>query len=165
MSNPLYTVADVFVVFQILVVFLFIFVNYKTKILDYLVSLLLTISVSEGLKFLIHKQRPVMDLEGGSFPSTHTSVVFNAVFFVLFACHTLARNINREGKWSLIVKAFESMTKKQFLSILFLLAIVIGALRVFSGAHYIIDVIAGGLFGLSTAVIFRYYDVSARKLK
>ena len=165
MINPLYTLADILVALHLLVVFLYIFVNHKNKVLDYLFFLLLTVALSEGLKFFIDKPRPVLELEGGSFPSTHTAVAFNAAWFVLFACHTLSKHQNREGKWFLLLNKFESMTKKQFLSIIFAFAFVIGALRVLSGVHYIIDVIAGGLFGLLTAVVFKYYDVSARKLK
>ncbi len=165
MYNPINYLADFFVLFHLGVIFLYIFINYKNKVLDYLFSLLLAVSISEGIKFFFDKPRPVLELEGGSFPSTHATIAFNAVFFVLLACHTLSTQQNREGKWFMLLRKFESMTKKQFLIIAFVLAFVIGILRIVTGAHYLEDVLAGVAVGLVASSVFRYYDVSARRLK
>lgn len=165
MYNPLNTLADFFVLFHLGIIFLYIFVNYKNKVLDYLFSLLLAVSMSEGIKFFFDRPRPVSELEGGSFPSTHATIAFNAVFFVLLACHILSKHQNREGKWFLLLNKFESMTKEQFLIVTFVLAFTIGILRIVTGAHYLEDVLAGVAVGLIASLLFRYYDVSARRLK
>ena len=165
MYNPINTLADVLVAIHLGTIFVYIYVNYKSKILDYFFSLLLTVAISEGLKFVIHKPRPNLGLEGGSFPSTHTAIAFNAAFFILIACHRLSMNQNREGKWAFLFKIFESMTKKQFTIAIFVSAVTVGVLRIVTGAHYIEDVLAGATFGMIFSVLFRYYDVSARRLK
>lgn len=165
MYNSLNTFVDVLVLIHVVVVFIYIFVNYQSKILDYFFSLLLAVAISEGLKFFIDRPRPVLELEGGSFPSTHVAIAFNSVFFILLACHTLSKNQNREGRWMWLFVFVESMTKKQFMIIIFISVITIGMLRIATGAHYFIDVIAGGIVGLVASTLFRYYDVSARRLK
>ena len=165
MNNPLNYLADFLVLAHLVGILLYIFLNYKSRILDYFFSLLLAVGMSEGLKFLLDKPRPVLDLEGGSFPSTHAALAFNALFFVLLACHTLSKHQNREGRWFQILNYFGNMTKSKFLILISTTAISVGILRIVTGAHYIEDVLAGILVGLLAAGVFRYYDVSARRLK
>ena len=165
MNNPLNYLADFLVLAHLVGILLYIFLNYKSRILDYFFSLLLAVGMSEGLKFLLDKPRPVLDLEGGSFPSTHAALAFNALFFVLLACHTLSKHQNREGRWFQILNYFGNMTKSKFLILISTTAISVGILRIVTGAHYIEDVLAGILVGFLAAGVFRYYDVSARRLK
>src|SRR3990167_2581721 len=165
MYNLLNTFADLLVIIHLFGILVYIFVNYKSKVLDYFFSLLLAVAMSEGTKFFLDKPRPVLDLEGGSFPSTHAALAFNALFFVLLACHTLSKHQNREGRWFQILNYFGSMTKSKFLILISTTAILVGILRIVTGAHYIEDVLAGILVGLLAAGVFRYYDVSARRLK
>ena len=165
MNNPFNYLADFLVLAHLVGILLYIFLNYKSRILDYFFSLLLAVGMSEGLKFLLDKPRPVLDLEGGSFPSTHAALAFNALFFVLLACHTLSKHQNREGRWFQILNYFGNMTKSKFLILISTTAISVGILRIVTGAHYIEDVLAGILVGLFATGVFRYYDVSARRLK
>lgn len=165
MYNGLNLFADIIVIFYIIGVLIYIYLNYRNKILDFFFSLLLAVGASEGLKFFVDKPRPIGGLEGGSFPSTHTTLVFNAFCFLLVACHILSKPENREGKWIMAINWLGSMTKKHFLVIMFLISAGVGILRVVSRAHYIEDVLFGILLGLVMAIPFRYYDVSARRLK
>ena len=165
MYNALNTFVDILVVLYVFGILVYIYLNYKNKVLDFLFSLLLAVGFSEGIKFFVDKPRPILGVEGGSFPSTHTAIVFNAAFFVLIACHTLSKNQNREGKWFLVINWFGGMTKKYFIILIFLISFGVGALRVISKAHYIEDILFGIVIGLSMAIPFKYYDVSARRLK
>lgn len=146
-------------------VFIFVALLYllkykKSKVLDYLLALVLAVSSAEIIKSLINKPRPIpkfegLVFEGSSFPSTHTTIAFVTAVFV---CHTLSL---KGRKSSETLKIEHVLACIGFLSV----AILIGYLRIFVGAHYLIDVIGGAILGSLISVPFRYYDVVTKRLK
>ena len=114
---------------------------------DFLVALLVTVAVTEVLKFAIGRPRPVdvyanvtvlkpalfPDFTDPSFPSGHTSRAF--VFAVLLGLH--------ERKWLLGLLPY---------------AVLVGLARVYEGAHYPSDVLGGAVVGLALGVVFWRMD-------
>jgi len=112
---------------------------------DYLVALLITVAVTEGLKFAIGRWRPEMfygaanvhllkpalfpDFTDPSFPSGHTSRAF--LLATLIGLH--------ERRW---------------LRFLLPYAIIAGLARVYEGAHYPSDILAGALVGIAIGFLF-----------
>ncbi len=137
-----------FIVLFLAVIGLFIFLNYKKRVLDYALALSLAQLISEGLKYIANTPRPTpirpdIVFEGGSFPSTHTTMAFTAFFFLLISL---------------------KVSSKAIILISFTGALLIGYLRIISHAHYLTDVLAGIIIALLPALVFRYYDVSERRL-
>lgn len=150
----------VLIYFFVLSALLYLVKYKKSKVLDYLLAIVLAVSSAEIIKSLINKPRPIprfdgLVFEGSSFPSTHTTIAFVTATFV---CHALS---SRGRSSSEIAKMEHVMACVVFLSV----AILIGYLRIFVGAHYLIDVIGGAILGSVISVPFRYYDVVTRKLK
>ncbi len=144
----------------ILTTFLYLYKYRKEKILDYTVALIAALSVSELLKTFINKPRPVpkfpgLVFEGSSFPSTHTTLAFVTAVFI---CHTLT-------SWGRGTKNGLPKHRLMIELVVVFFAVLVGYLRVFVGAHYLIDVIAGAILGSLISMPFRYYDVFVRKLK
>ena len=110
---------------------------------DFLVALLVTVLITEVLKFVIGARRPAEDYPGlvvlrpalfpdlsdPSFPSGHTSRAF--VFAAVLGLH--------ERKW---------------LPVLLPYAALVGLARVYEGAHYPVDVLGGAAVGLAIGVLF-----------
>ena len=156
--------ADILIIFYLLDLALYIYVNYKNKLFDFIFCIISATSISEGLKFVFATSRPIPDLEGGGFPSTHSTVAFAAVFFFLLVCRTLSPS-KREGKYKNIFDIVGKVSKSLVVGVAFTMAMFIGYLRIVSGAHYFIDVFAGLILGLLVSMPFKYYDVSVRKMK
>ena len=122
-------------------------VKRRALAFDFLVALLVTVVVTEVLKFAIGRLRPeevypnvkllspifFPDFTDPSFPSGHTSRAFLLVGLVAL----------RERKW---------------LPVLLPYAVVVGLARVYEGAHYPLDVLGGAVVGLVIGVIFWRID-------
>ena len=145
----------------ILVVFIgtLIFKAKAGRLMDYVVAMLTGGLLSEGIKYFVNKPRPEsqMIFEGSSFPSTHTTLAFTAVFFYVFCCHS--RVGDRAHPLSGRVGRFVTVV------IVSAMALVVGILRVLVGAHYFADIVAGMVLGLLVSIPFKYYDVSAKKVR
>lgn len=149
------------VIGSVFVMFLYLLLHKKSRVIDFVVAIILAISASEGLKFFFNTPRPetALEIEGGSFPSTHTTVAYTAFFFYLVVCHTL----NKEK--GLKFKELSSKLELTYFSLLFSLSFLTGMLRLLASAHYLIDIIAGIILGLIVSLLFTYYDVNARRIK
>jgi membrane-associated phospholipid phosphatase len=144
----------------------------KSRILDYLLCLIIAGGVSESLKFFINKPRPVVDFntaiifEGSAFPSTHTTIMFAAVFFYFYTCSILSkRNIQAETSIEESTLPDKKKIVKLDSLVLILLAIIGGLLRIIVGAHFPVDILAGAVLGILIPIPFRFYDVTARRIK
>lgn len=117
-----------------------------------LVTLLLTVPLGtmlgEGLKLVVHRQRPFVDgpmgVWGGySFPSGHTIA---ATLVYGFLALLIARTWSR-WRWRLLV-----------LAIAFVLMSAVGFSRIALGAHYLTDVLAAMVIGMAW-VCFCHFTV------
>jgi membrane-associated phospholipid phosphatase len=124
-------------------------VKRRALAFDFLVALLITAVVTEVLKFAIGRWRPETfygaanihlltpalfpDFRGPAFPSGHTSRAF--LFVTIIGLH--------ERRW---------------LPFLLPYGIVAGLARVYEGAHYPSDVLAGALVGFAIGVVFWKMD-------
>ncbi len=120
-------------------------VKKRSLAFDYLVALLITVAVTEGLKFAIGRWRPETfygtanvhllqpalfpDFTDPSFPSGHTSRAF--LLATLIGLH--------ERRW---------------LRFLLPYTIAAGLARVYEGAHYPSDVLVGALVGFAIGFLF-----------
>jgi len=120
-------------------------VKKRSLAFDYLVALLVAVAVTEGLKFAIGRWRPETfygaanvhlltppffpDFTDPSFPSGHTSRAF-------------------------LLAALIGLHERRWLRFLVPYAIVAGLARVYEGAHYPSDVLAGALVGLAIGFLF-----------
>lgn len=157
----------------------------RHRLLDFFISLILSAVVSEFAKYLFDTPRPApvlgLKFEGGSFPSTHTALAFNALFFYLFCTRfnksrgdrlkKLIHQVFPFVKSLNVIKMGELEHKNAnnpyntILTVGFLLmAITVSLLRIITGAHYIIDVIAGIIIGFVLCTPFMYYDIVRRKI-
>ena len=157
----------------------------RIRLLDYVICLFLGIVVSESIKYVINSPRPIpmygMNFEGGSFPSTHTTMAFTGFFFYLF-CTKFNKNKAMELKKRIArvlpyfksyvdIKSGEVLGQNQkrlgnTIAIIgfLLIADVIAALRIITGAHYFADIIAGIILGFCVVLPFMYYDISGRRI-
>lgn len=122
-------------------------VKRRALAFDFLVALLVTVAVTEALKFAIGRLRPeevypnvrlltpifFPDFTDPSFPSGHTSRAFLLVAIVGL----------RERKWSPFLLPY---------------GILVGLTRVYEGAHYPLDVLGGALVGIVIGVVFWRID-------
>ena len=118
---------------------------------DFLLALLVTVVLTEVLKFAIGRPRPAdvyanvnllrpalfPDFTDPAFPSGHTSRAF--VFATLVGI--------RERKWLLGLVPY---------------GVLVGLARVYEGAHYPSDVLGGALVGISVALLFWELDAWPR---
>lgn len=162
--NFFYELDSFLIIFLMAMVGLLIYKNKKSRLLDYVLALVLTSGISEILKYYINKPRPesVFVFEGSAFPSTHSATAACIVFFYLLVCHALPKNFKEVG---------EVFTKSLFTKdgVISLFVILIGSLVAFLryviGAHFPIDIFAGIILGLLISIIFMFYDVSGRRVK
>ena len=122
------------------------FVKRRTLAFDYVVALLVAVVFTEILKFAINRQRPEADpaLMGNihilkpaifpdftdpSFPSGHTSRAF--VLVAIVGLH--------ERKWMTLLLPYGTA---------------VGLARVYEGAHYPSDVLAGAVLGFAIGAMF-----------
>jgi len=120
---------------------------------DYAIVVLVSVASSEVIKSFINKPRPLFNLvgkevEGSSFPSTHASVAFGIASYYLFISRLKFRN-----KPSQLIQCWA----------LLVIAMIIAVLRVFLGAHFAIDVIAGMFVGITVAAVFSFVDIRLSK--
>jgi len=94
--------------------------------------------IAESLKYIIFTPRPLYPLlgsrEGGSFPSTHTTISF------AMAVSLFIKNKSR-GTFALVMAFFVALG------------------RVLGGAHFPIDTIAGGFIGVLNGIIFSKLNI------
>jgi len=101
----------------------------KTKVVKAIFAISLAIAISEFTKYLFPSTRPdhlgsiLGNVEGGSFPSSHTAAAF-AISTIIFFYE------KRLGIFS------------------YAISILIGLARVLGGVHYTADVLVGGFLGL-----------------
>ena len=133
-----------------------VYLKKRSRFLDFFLALGLAGLISEGLKYIVNRPRPLLGIErgfeGSGFPSTHTSIAFAAVFFWVLVCHSFSSKESR-GKGMALICALVAG------------ALFVGVLRILSGAHYPIDVFAGAIIGMLAVLPFRYYDVRARSVR
>lgn len=102
--------------------------------------------VTQGLKLMIQRPRPLFALVSDttfSFPSGHTSA---SVFFYGFLVYYIRRKLPAESPW-----------RTPLVCVFAVLPLLIGVSRIYLGIHYISDVLAGALIG----GIFLYFAVRA----
>lgn len=145
------------------VVGLRVLMHRRSRLLDFFMTLGLSAVITEGLKYVVNRPRPPFGIElgfeGSGFPSTHTGIAFAAAFFWILVCQHLSQQ--RSGGVAKVSTASEE--GKLFMIGVIAGAVVVGVLRVLSGAHYPIDVIVGAIIGILSVIPFRYYDVTARR--
>jgi membrane-associated phospholipid phosphatase len=132
----------------VILVLVLLFFTGKHFIPVYLIALLITFLVSQGLKLFVfeHENRPsytyeqLEKIEGlehhkhHSFPSGHTSTAF-AIFTILAIAYP------KKGV--------------PFLGAIF--AVLVGISRIYLGQHYLSDVVTGAIIGLFTSVWVVYF--------
>ena len=132
----------------VILVLVFLFFTGKHFIPVYLIALLITFLVSQGLKLFVfeHENRPsytyeqLEKIEGlehhkhHSFPSGHTSTAF-AIFTILAIAYP----------------------KKGVPFLGAMLAVLVGISRIYLGQHYLSDVVTGAIIGLFTSVWVVYF--------
>lgn len=124
---------------------LFSIIGLKNKKYGFLISINLICSffLSQILKFIIQRERPVgynLIIEKGfSFPSGHSMVSTAFYGFLIYLIYCYLKN--KKIKVSLII----------FLSILILS---IGISRVYLGVHYMSDVVSGFLLSISYLILY-----------
>ena len=126
-------------------ILLLIIKNKKIGILIWL-NLGISVLLNQALKFIIQRPRPtefrIINESGYSFPSGHSMV--SAAFYG-FLIYLIYKNVkNKYLKWSLI-------------TLLSLVILTIGISRIYLGAHYTSDVIAGFLRSVSYLIIFIHF--------
>lgn len=166
-SSTILFLDQVLIFVYVLVLFVIIYVKFRSRVLDFGLALFIGAAISEGIKYLVNKPRPeispvLSDLnsvfEGSSFPSTHTTIAFTVYFFYLLVCLFPSKKKNRGDSNIFLNKYFQSI-------LFFVGALIIGGLRIVVGAHFPIDVFAGIILGFMIALPFRYYDVVSRRVK
>ena len=112
--------------------------------------------LNDVLKELFHRARPTpiagfIDAQQFSFPSGHAMV---AAAFYLYLAYLSWHLLRRRGHWRIV-----------FVAALATLALLIGLARLYLGAHYLSDVLAGYLVGLlwTDSVILGARVLSARR--
>lgn len=167
-SSTILLLDQIFIFIYILVLFVIIYLKFRSRVLDFGLALFIGAAISEGIKYLVNKPRPAMSpiltditrvFEGSSFPSTHTTIAFTAFFFYLLVCLFPPKKKNRGDSNNIILNKYIQLI------LFFVGAFIIGGLRIVVGAHFPIDVFAGIILGFIIALPFRYYDVVSRRVK
>lgn len=133
--------------YTLLLVILLITSNNKKPVIFMIVNVLITLLMSNILKIIIRRERPLVSLIDRplsySFPSGHSMC---AVAF-----------------YGMLIYIINKKTNNKYLRILFniLLTIIILLImfsRVYLNVHYLSDIIIGGIFGLLVLLIVINYD-------
>ena len=118
-------------------------IKNKKLPLNTIINLISVFIISQIFKNIIHRQRPLNEFlvsaTGYSYPSGHSMV---SLAYFLYIAISLCKYTNNK-LLKIIIK---------LLSILLIL--VIGFSRIYLGVHYLTDVLAGYLLGLSYLMIF-----------
>lgn len=129
----------------LIIITLLILLVFKERTIGFLVAINLVLSFGLGqiVKLFFLRERPTLnvliDIGGYSFPSGHSMVSIAFYGFLIYLCYKKIEN--KLLKWFLII-----------LQTLLILAI--GYSRIYLGAHFPSDVIAGYLLGLSFVIIY-----------
>jgi membrane-associated phospholipid phosphatase len=160
----LFQVDRYLIIFLVILVGVFIYYRKRSRLLDYVIALLLTMSASNTIKYIINKPRPISDFifEGSGFPSTHSAVAACVIFFYLLICHTPPETSEQVGK---AVKKVFTTTEGLKCVLVILLGAMVMWLRVTLKAHEWVDVFAGIIVGYLVTMIFMFYDITGRKVK
>lgn len=139
-SNPVFDLAAViisygllFFVFAILILFF----HKRKQFFSFLSGFLLTLGITQIIKWIVHRPRPYFVIEGikkvtslsASFPSMHASLAF-------------------------FIAVFLSRYHKKYIPFLFMFAILVSLSRVYLMLHYFSDIIAGAVLGSIIAYLF-----------
>ena len=124
--------------------FLLFFIIKNKKIpLSILINLVSVFITSQIFKLIFHRSRPdeifLTHASGYSYPSGHTMV---STAYYAFIVYLLSKNIKNK------------LLKTSFILLSSILILIIGFSRIYLGVHYISDVIAGLLLGLSYLMIY-----------
>jgi len=118
----------------------------KRKVLFHLLFLYgIQSGIVYGLKFLIHRQRPLMFLEAISKLSKSPGEILDPSFP---SAHTL---------FAFMMATLLTAWFPRYQTVFFLLAGFIGWTRIYLGLHYPTDVIAGGLLGYGITRLFLHW--------
>jgi len=140
-SNPIFDAISsaLDLLFEYLIILLFTFIIYLWKKKNFFVvflASLTTFATSFFIKEIIARPRPTVEVHGlitsinsFSFPSAHTAIAF-----------TLA---------VLLSKYYP-----KYKIIFYVLAIITAITRIYSGAHYLSDVIGGAILGIAIGYVF-----------
>lgn len=175
------------VVFLLLLIGISIYKLEKNRVLDFILCVLLSGGLSEFIKYFVNSPRPVLtngvSFEGSGFPSTHTTIAFAGFFFFLLCLNITHKHSHRlKNKIKdlvsryvthrvIVEKGIQSQTLKEWerealFRIFFLIvAIFVAFLRVYTGAHYLIDVVGGIFLGFVSVLPFMFYDLSSRRIR
>lgn len=141
--------------FSLIAIVLWLLVKDYRKIKFFILSVVSGEVLAQALKVLIHRERPSVDLAlvpraGYAFPSGHATV--SVVFYGLLG-YFVMRHMRRRRHKVLVALAT--------LALIFF----IGFSRVYIGAHWTTDVLAGWLLGLAVlAVVVAFYEQRNRFL-
>lgn len=160
----LFEVDKYLLAFLVILTAIFIYYHKKSRLLDYFAALILSMSLSEFMKYLINEPRPISQFffEGSGFPSTHSAVAAATVIFYVLICHPSPKSMKEAGER--IKKGL--FTKEGLKSILvILIGFAVMWLRVILKAHEWEDVFAGIIIGFLITLIFMFYDIQTRRIK
>jgi undecaprenyl-diphosphatase len=133
----------------ILAAALFIWRQRKHTALIVLALVGLGYTLSDGLKYLIGRERPIVAIQlvdrpsTPSFPSSHA--LNSMALFVGLALMATRGWSSKVGRTAVVLAAF-------------LLALLVGFTRMYLCVHYVSDVVGGFLAGLGLALIANYLD-------
>jgi len=109
--------------------------NTKRDIMIYISSILVCLIVTNLIKIIVRRTRPLdmlIDATGFSFPSSHSSISMVVYGFIII----------------FLKKYYQGTRKKIYISLCVLLILLTGFSRIYFNVHYITDVIAGFSLGL-----------------
>lgn len=107
----------------------------RTDIMIYVSSILVCLALTNLIKVIIKRARPLdmlIDVSGYSFPSSHSSISMVVYGFLAI----------------LIRKYYQGKRKKLYIALCIVFIMLTGLSRVYFNVHYITDVIAGFSLGL-----------------
>ena len=153
LTNIFKTVTEFGDAIILIIITLLILLVFKERTFGFLVAINLVLSFVLGqiVKLIFIRERPtinvLIDIGGYSFPSGHSTVSMAFYGFLIYLCYK--KIDNKILKWFLIILQA-------------LLILTIGYSRIYLGAHFPSDVIAGFSLGLSFLII--YIKVFASKI-
>ena len=145
LTNIFKTVTEFGDAIILIIITLLILLVFKERTFGFLVAINLVLSFVLGqiVKLIFIRERPtinvLIDIGGYSFPSGHSTVSMAFYGFLIYLCYK--KIDNKILKWFLIILQA-------------LLILTIGYSRIYLGAHFPSDVIAGFSLGLSFLIIY-----------